>query len=270
MKIIGIYNQKGGSGKTAISINLSAFLAKKGARVLDIDCDIQSNLTNALLFECPEFTSVENPICLVDLLNDLENIDFTSAIYPAIIKRNSWTKGKKVGIDVLPSSINYETKLYTDPYLMKRLLDKINSLNIYDYVIIDFPPERPYVNVSEKAYNLVTLALASLNTLLIPCSPDMDSFTGYNILLEHIRSIKGQYNPYLNSISIVLNAVSNSSSDKNFLNFCNEYAGSSYSGIAIPYSGIYKQSRIANRPLAWFYSNSDVAIAYKKLAEFVK
>ena len=51
-KIIGIYNQKGGSGKTSASINLSSFLEEQGADVLTIDLDSgQCNFTEAFLPE---------------------------------------------------------------------------------------------------------------------------------------------------------------------------------------------------------------------------
>ena len=48
-KIISFINRKGGTGKTTLSLNISAILADKGYKVLLIDTDAQGNLTNTFI-----------------------------------------------------------------------------------------------------------------------------------------------------------------------------------------------------------------------------
>ncbi|MFW6008334.1 MAG: ParA family protein, partial [archaeon] len=49
-KIISIFNQKGGTGKTTSTVNIAAHMAMTGKKILLIDSDPQSNLTEGLGF----------------------------------------------------------------------------------------------------------------------------------------------------------------------------------------------------------------------------
>lgn len=47
-KVIAIANQKGGTGKATTTVNLGVGLANEGKRVLQVDVDLQGDLTTSL------------------------------------------------------------------------------------------------------------------------------------------------------------------------------------------------------------------------------
>ena len=69
--IIGIVNQKGGTGKTTTCVNLGVDLAHEGKRVLLVDCDPQASLTISLGHPQPDTL----PVTLADLMGSALNSD---------------------------------------------------------------------------------------------------------------------------------------------------------------------------------------------------
>jgi len=67
MNTIAVYHNKGGVGKTTVTVNLAAALRKKGKRVLLIDIDSQANTTFAGLikFQFEEDDNLKNSIFII-------------------------------------------------------------------------------------------------------------------------------------------------------------------------------------------------------------
>ncbi len=89
---IAIFNQKGGAGKTPVTINLAGALSALGKRVLLCDLDGQVALTTSVGFESAVYEDSGDSI--YTLITELEG-DVNSVIRPAPNDR----------FDVLPGNI---------------------------------------------------------------------------------------------------------------------------------------------------------------------
>ena len=123
MKSIAIVNQKGGCGKTSLSVLISLSLASIGKKVLTVDCDPQAGLTaffsrstlervGIFDFLTSNNKTVEEVAMPVE--RDCLRIDLIAADYR---------------LDAIASNL--------DPYIMQR---KFKDVNDYDAVVFDTPP----------------------------------------------------------------------------------------------------------------------------------
>lgn len=150
MKTIAVVNQKGGCGKTTISINLSSALADAGQKVLLVDMDPQSH-------------------CAVGLAVPEEQIE--QSIYDVLISRSRNEPMKMTEIlwqisdrlELAPSSIDlsaFEQQMTGIAERERCLKEALSEMkNDYDYVIIDCPPA-----VSLLTFN----ALRAATDVLVP------------------------------------------------------------------------------------------------------
>ena len=150
MKTIAVVNQKGGCGKTTVSINLSSALAEAGQKVLLVDMDPQSH-------------------CAVGLAVPEEQIE--QSIYDVLISRSRNEPMKMTEIlwqiserlELAPASLDlsaFEQQMngISDRELcLKEALHEIR--NDYDYAIIDCPPA-----VSLLTFN----ALRAASDVIVP------------------------------------------------------------------------------------------------------
>lgn len=178
-QVIAVLNQKGGVGKTTTAVNLAAYLAKQGAKVLLVDLDPQANATSGLGLQKEE----REPGTYEVLLGD---VPFQAAL-----------KQATEGLDILPTDARLaalEVELVERAERELALRHALADVT-YDYVLIDCPP----------ALSLLTVnALAAANSLLIPVQAEYYALEGLSQLLQVVQMVRSGLNPSLELLGVVM------------------------------------------------------------------
>lgn len=198
-KIISLFNHKGGVSKTTTAFNLGWMLARKGKRVLLVDCDPQCNLTGMILgFAHQESASS------IEGTRGGEPLNIRDALAPAFESRPSLIKPVKCvavpGNDhlfLLPGHIGlaeYEVTLGIAqelsgslvtlrnlPGSMRYVIEKTAAKYKIDLVLVDMSPSLGPLN-----QNLLTTG----DFFIIPMHPDFFSIMAINSLASVIPKWK--------------------------------------------------------------------------------
>lgn len=206
-----VFNQKGGVGKSSITVNLAAFSAEQGLKTLIIDLDPQANSSQYVLGEdavpSPSNGVLEPNIenYFQDVLGVKEQKGLIGNAIGSLLKTRS--KGLESYIhhtrfkflDVLPASPNLGALEHAleSKHKIYKLRDAIQQLApLYDRIYIDTPP----------AFNFYTLsALIAADRVLIPFDCDVFSRRALQTLLENIAETQDDHNDQLEVEGIIVN-----------------------------------------------------------------
>ena len=181
-KIISICNQKGGTGKTTTTVNLSAALAELGKRILIVDADPQGNATSGV---------------------GVNKTELKSSIYDVLLGKlpaeEAIIKNVCPSLDIIPCNINLtgaEIELvgvFSRETRLKKFLEPIKEN--YDFIFIDSPP----------SLGLLTLnALVASDAIIIPIQCEFYALEGVSQLVKTINLIRDGLNTSLNIQGVLL------------------------------------------------------------------
>lgn len=182
-KIYALVNQKGGVGKTTSVINLGAYLAGNGRRVLIVDIDPQANATSG--FGLDKYQLAQSTYEL--LLEEVPPSDIIKSL-------------PECQLDILPAHpglAGAEVELVNAigrEYRLQKGLEQVYGR--YDYILIDCPPSLGLLTV-----NALT---AARDGVLIPVQCEYLALEGLTQLIQTIELVQKYLNPALHIRGLIM------------------------------------------------------------------
>lgn len=243
-RVVSVFNQKGGVGKTTSCISIGAALAESGRRVLLVDFDPQGSMTVGL-------TGAH---------------EFPQTIYDALLgqlsARDVLLKTDIPGMDLLPATIELsaaEMQLVSEvgrDQTLARLLEPI--IADYDVILIDCLPSLGLLAVN---------ALAASDGVLVPLQCEYYALRGMALLFATIQKVKERINARLQIEGIIPTMYdARSTHHKEVLLRVLEAFGDLTFHTVIPKTVKFSEATVATEPITNYASSSPGAVAYRRVA----
>lgn len=245
-KIISVTNQKGGVGKTTSCVNLAAYVADSGKKVLLIDMDPQGNACTSVGVEVEKGKNTVYEVLLGEAT-------VQDATYPSCLKN----------LDVMPSTVDLAGAEVDLVYVDNRenvLKDALQNYKTqYDYIFIDCPPSLGLLTVN---------ALTATDTIIIPIQCEYFALVGLGQLMNTVRLIKKHLNPNIEIEGVLLTMKDNRSNlVSQVSDEIKKYFGEKVFDTCIPRNIRLAESPSHGLPIVLYDNKSKGAIAYKSLCE---
>ena len=242
-----VVNQKGGVGKTTTAVNLAAFLADMGRRVLLIDADPQGNATSGAGIDRLTVTGGGTYTVLA------HDQPIAEARLPTATPR----------LDLLAGTIDLagaEIELFQTEAREKALKRAIAAVNDdYDYVLIDAPPSLGLITVN---------ALTAADEVLIPMQCEYYALEGISQLLEIIQRVQRGLNPDLVVGRVILTLFDGRINLANqVMQEVKSFFGDAVSPTVVPRNVRLSEAPSFGQPISQYDPRSKGALAYEQIAK---
>lgn len=247
--IYTLVNQKGGVGKTTTTINLGAYLAHYGQRVLLVDLDPQANSTSCLGVD-------KNTV----------NRGTYQALVEGEISRESILHNPKLKLSLLPSApalAGAEIELVNELARESRLREALTDLqDRYDYILIDCPP----------SLGLLTLngMVAAQDGLIIPVQCEYLALEGLGMLMNTVERVRQALFRQLKVRGVVLTMYdSRTNLSDEVVEEVRRYFKDQVFTTVIPRSVRLAEAPSHGLPILAYFPSSSGADAYSEMAQEV-
>jgi chromosome partitioning protein len=179
--LLCLANQKGGVGKTTVSVNLAAALGGRGRRVLVVDVDPQANATTGLGIDY----RTARPSAYEVLAGEV-------SLGRAAIETDV------AGVSLLPGSLDLagaEVELVSADRREFRLREGLGDCSAYDLVLLDCPPSLGLLTIN---------ALVAASDLIAPVQCEYYALEGLGQLLDTAERVRRHFNPSLRLSGLLL------------------------------------------------------------------
>lgn len=248
-KVYALANQKGGVGKTTTAVNLGAYLAAFGQRVLLVDMDPQANATSSL---------------------GIDRAQVDRSIYDVLVNHTPLSQivlpCAALSLDIAPSApalagaeVEMVSTLAREHLLRKALASVAGA---YDYLLIDCPPSLGLLTI-----NALT---ATSDGVIIPVQCEYLALEGLSELLRTIQLVRDNLNPQLTVRGLLLTMFdSRTNLSHQVEQEVRDHFGDRVFTTVIPRNVRLGEAPSYGQSILTYDPHSQGALAYKALAEEV-
>lgn len=249
MKKIGIYNNKGGVGKTTICFCLGGALAEIGQKVLIVDMDQQGSLSSSFLPNIHDLS-----VAITDVL-----LDDQRSLREAIKKTNF------ENIEIVPANLSLgklETELISERDSHYCLADKLEDVESeYDVILIDSPP-----NLGLATWSVLTAS----EGVIIPLEAQDYSIKGTGYVHGVIQKVRKRANPNLTILGYIINRYDGRRRvEQDFRSMIEQHLGKRVFQPVLKDSVKYVESVTRGRPITDLAPKSEQAEAFRQIVKEV-